>query len=132
MTRNRFEQMAAPGVRGLAPYQPGKPPEALERELMRWTHALAKQYSGLGVQQSNESPVDRAAVAVMEFAFALVRTKDTRETLTGLNRIVQSLVQAWPALSTRLRDIVARILRECSSAEGEVLWEAFVVLRSRR
>ncbi len=30
---NRFEGLAAPGVRGLKPYVPGKPPEALEREL---------------------------------------------------------------------------------------------------
>lgn len=30
---NRFEPLAAPGVRSLAPYVPGKPPEQLEREL---------------------------------------------------------------------------------------------------
>lgn len=30
---NRFESLAAPGVRRLAPYVPGKPPEQLEREL---------------------------------------------------------------------------------------------------
>ena len=30
---NRFEQLAAPGIRRLAPYVPGKPPEELEREL---------------------------------------------------------------------------------------------------
>jgi histidinol-phosphate aminotransferase len=30
---NRFEHLAAPGVRRLAPYLPGKPPEQLEREL---------------------------------------------------------------------------------------------------
>lgn len=30
---NRFEHLAAPGVRRLAPYVPGKPPEQLEREL---------------------------------------------------------------------------------------------------
>ena len=30
---NRFETRAAPGVRRLAPYVPGKPPETLEREL---------------------------------------------------------------------------------------------------
>ncbi len=30
---NRFEGLAAPGIRGLKPYVPGKPPEALEREL---------------------------------------------------------------------------------------------------
>ena len=30
---NRFESLAAPGVRQLAPYVPGKPPEQLEREL---------------------------------------------------------------------------------------------------
>jgi histidinol-phosphate aminotransferase len=29
---NRFESLAAPGVRGLSPYVPGKPPEMLERE----------------------------------------------------------------------------------------------------
>lgn len=30
---NRFEQLAAPGIRTLMPYVPGKPPETLEREL---------------------------------------------------------------------------------------------------
>ncbi len=30
---NRFESLAAPGIRGLVPYVPGKPPEELEREL---------------------------------------------------------------------------------------------------
>jgi len=30
---NQFEQFAAPGIRRLAPYVPGKPPEQLEREL---------------------------------------------------------------------------------------------------
>ncbi|MGH8250058.1 MAG: histidinol-phosphate transaminase [Steroidobacteraceae bacterium] len=30
---NRFEALAAPGIRNLAPYIPGKPPEQLEREL---------------------------------------------------------------------------------------------------
>ncbi len=29
---NRFESLAAPGIRDLAPYVPGKPPETLERE----------------------------------------------------------------------------------------------------
>ena len=33
MALNRFESLAAPGVRKLAPYVPGKPPEQLEREL---------------------------------------------------------------------------------------------------
>jgi len=30
---NRFLSLAAPGLRGLAPYVPGKPPETVEREL---------------------------------------------------------------------------------------------------
>ena len=28
-----FEQLATPGIRGLRPYQPGKPIDELEREL---------------------------------------------------------------------------------------------------
>ena len=32
-TINRFEALAAPGVRSLKPYVPGKPIEELEREL---------------------------------------------------------------------------------------------------
>jgi histidinol-phosphate aminotransferase len=54
MTRNRFESLAAPGVRGLAPYQPGKPPETLERELgIQGSIKLA----------SNENPLGPGAAA---------------------------------------------------------------------
>jgi histidinol-phosphate aminotransferase len=63
MTANRFEALAAPGVRRLAPYLPGKPPEQLERELgIRDSIKLA----------SNENPLGpgRAAKAALESALA--------------------------------------------------------------
>lgn len=63
MAANRFESLAAPGVRRLAPYLPGKPPEQLERELgIKDSVKLA----------SNENPLGpgRAARAALESALA--------------------------------------------------------------
>ena len=46
---NRFVSLAAPGLRGLAPYVPGKPPETLERELgIRGSIKLASNENPLG------------------------------------------------------------------------------------
>ena len=59
---NRFEPLAAPGIRGLAPYVPGKPPEALERELgVKDSIKLA----------SNENPLGPGPRAKAAFANAL-------------------------------------------------------------
>ena len=59
---NRFEPLAAPGVRNLAPYVPGKPPEALERELgVKDSIKLA----------SNENPLGPGPRAKAAFASAL-------------------------------------------------------------
>jgi histidinol-phosphate aminotransferase len=60
---NRFEALAAPGVRSLAPYVPGKPPEQLERELgIKDSIKLA----------SNENPLGPGplALAALETAIA--------------------------------------------------------------
>jgi histidinol-phosphate aminotransferase len=55
---NRFERLAALGVRGLKPYVPGKPPEALERELgVRNSIKLASNENPLG-----PGPLARAAI----------------------------------------------------------------------
>jgi histidinol-phosphate aminotransferase len=57
--RNRFEPLAAPGVRDLSPYVPGKPPEALERELgVQGSIKLASNENPLG-----PGPRARAALA---------------------------------------------------------------------
>ncbi len=64
MTRksNRFEALAAPGVRRLAPYVPGKPPEQLERELgIRDSIKLASNENPLG-----PGPKARAALATAQ------------------------------------------------------------------
>ncbi len=59
---NRFESLAAPGVRDLAPYVPGKPPEALERELgVKDSIKLA----------SNENPLGPGPRAKAAFSSAL-------------------------------------------------------------
>ena len=56
---NRFERFAAPGVRGLRPYVPGKPHAALERELgIRDSIKLASNENPLG-----PGPLARAALA---------------------------------------------------------------------
>ncbi len=56
---NRFEPFAAPGVRGLSPYVPGKPPETLEREFgVKDAIKLASNENPLG-----PSPLARAALA---------------------------------------------------------------------
>jgi histidinol-phosphate aminotransferase len=59
---NRFESLAAPGVRQLAPYVPGKPPEQLERELgIKNSIKLA----------SNENPLGPGAAAQAALAAAV-------------------------------------------------------------
>ncbi len=59
---NRFESLAAPGVRRLAPYVPGKPPEQLERELgIKDSIKLA----------SNENPLGPGAAAKAALAAAV-------------------------------------------------------------
>ena len=56
---NRFSALAAPGVRSLAPYVPGKPPETLERELgIRGSIKLASNENPLG-----PGPRSRAALS---------------------------------------------------------------------
>ncbi|MFZ2507870.1 MAG: histidinol-phosphate transaminase [Steroidobacteraceae bacterium] len=56
---NRFEQFAAPGIRRLTPYLPGKPPEQLERELgITGSIKLASNENPLG-----PGPRARAALA---------------------------------------------------------------------
>lgn len=56
---NRFASLAAPGVRKLAPYVPGKPPEQLERELgIHDSIKLASNENPLG-----PGPRTRAALA---------------------------------------------------------------------
>ncbi|MGH8135478.1 MAG: histidinol-phosphate transaminase [Steroidobacteraceae bacterium] len=56
---NRFEPFAAPGIRRLAPYVPGKPPEQLERELgITGSIKLASNENPLG-----PGPHARAALA---------------------------------------------------------------------
>jgi histidinol-phosphate aminotransferase len=56
---NRFEALAAPGVSGLSPYVPGKPPETLERELgVKDSIKLASNENPLG-----PGPRARAALA---------------------------------------------------------------------
>lgn len=56
---NRFQSLAAPGVRKLAPYVPGKPPEQLERELgIKDSIKLASNENPLG-----PGPKARAALA---------------------------------------------------------------------
>jgi len=58
---NRFEALAAPGVRRLSPYVPGKPPEALERELgIKDSIKLA----------SNENPLGPGQLALAALAAA--------------------------------------------------------------
>ena len=56
---NRFEPLAAPGVRELLPYVPGKPPETLERELgVKNSIKLASNENPLG-----PGPMAQAALA---------------------------------------------------------------------
>lgn len=62
---NRFESLAAPGVRKLAPYVPGKPPEALERELgIKGSIKLASNENPLGPGQFARAALAAAAPKV--------------------------------------------------------------------
>ena len=80
---NRFESLAAPGIRRLAPYVPGKPPEQLERELgikdsiklasnenplgpgRAAREALAASLGGVGMYPDGSGHVLRSRIAAM-------------------------------------------------------------------
>ena len=62
---NRFEQFAAPGIRRLAPYVPGKPPEQLERELgITGSIKLASNENPLGPGPHARAALERAIAGV--------------------------------------------------------------------
>jgi len=62
---NRFESLAAPGVRRLAPYVPGKPPEQLERELgIKDSIKLASNENPLGPGPAAKAALAAAVVGV--------------------------------------------------------------------
>ncbi len=62
---NRFEALAAPGVRGLTPYVPGKPAEALERELgVKDSIKLASNENPLGPGPRARAALSAAATKV--------------------------------------------------------------------
>ena len=62
---NRFESLAAPGVRGLTPYVPGKPAEALERELgVKDSIKLASNENPLGAGRRARAAVLAVAARV--------------------------------------------------------------------
>jgi histidinol-phosphate aminotransferase len=88
---NRFEALAAPGVRSLMPYVPGKPPEVLERELgVRDSIKLASNENPLG-----PGPLARAAFAAAADRLGLypdggghdLRTKLARRHGVGLEQV---------------------------------------------
>ncbi len=62
---NVFEARAAPGVRGLEPYVPGKPPETLERELgIRDSIKLASNENPLGPGPRARKALESAVTGV--------------------------------------------------------------------
>ena len=62
---NRFLPLAAPGLRGLAPYVPGKPPETLERELgIRGSIKLASNENPLGPGRHSRAALSAAIANV--------------------------------------------------------------------
>ncbi len=62
---NRFESLAAPGVRKLAPYVPGKPPEQLERELgIKGSIKLASNENPLGPGRKARAALGAALAGV--------------------------------------------------------------------
>jgi histidinol-phosphate aminotransferase len=65
MAANRFESLAAPGVRRLAPYLPGKPPEQLERELgIQDSIKLASNENPLGPGLAARTALESALAGV--------------------------------------------------------------------
>lgn len=62
---NRFESIAAPGVRRLSPYVPGKPPEQLERELgVTGSVKLASNENPLGPGKLARAAISAAVAGV--------------------------------------------------------------------
>ncbi len=70
MSHPKFQELAAPGVRGLVPYQPGKPIEELEREY-GVSHAIK-----LASNENPLGPSPLALVAAHEALASLARYPD--------------------------------------------------------
>ena len=86
-----LERIVKPHIRGLAPYEPGKPPEELEREL---------GIEGAIKLASNESPIGpspRAVAALGDEAHAERSRRVNAEGIDYLTRELRALdVEVWP------------------------------------
>ena len=86
---NRFEKLAAAGVRGLKPYVPGKPPEALERELgIGDSIKLASNENPLGA-----GPLARAAIEAGATLAAEPRNKPWGQTVAYVRAPEGTLIE---------------------------------------
>jgi histidinol-phosphate aminotransferase len=88
---NRFESLAAPGVRGIAPYVPGKPHQALERELgVTNSVKLASNENPLGPGPAAREALAKAIEAVGHYpdgAGHVLRSKIARLQDVKLNQV---------------------------------------------
>lgn len=121
---NRFEQLAAPGVRKLQPYQPGKPIEELEREY---------GVSDVVKLASNENPLGpspRALEALQARAADLARYPDGNgfELKQALSRHLDVEVEQI-TLGNGSNDVLELVARAFATPKDEVVFSehAFAV-----
>lgn len=127
MTSDRmtdFSSLAVPGVRGLSPYQPGKPIEELERELgIKNIIKLASNENPLGTPASALSAINRALpqLALYPDGSAFNLKKKLAEKLS----VLQEQITIGNG-SNELLDLVARVF--LSPADNAVVSRhAFIV-----
>ncbi|MGD9000276.1 MAG: histidinol-phosphate transaminase [Granulosicoccaceae bacterium] len=121
---NTIEQLAAPGVRGLRPYEPGKPVEELERELgISGAIKLASNENPLGPSDSVLAAMQAACQTVARYpdgnSFAL------KSALAGKLGVAQDQL----TLGNGSNDILELIVRAFVTPDNSVVFSqhAFAV-----
>lgn len=105
------------------------PHDSAEKLLLEWVKMQSSAHDRPFLDEEDDSPASRAIQVAAELAFELARRGDLRDSLGHMARLMRACVDSWPLLAKRWRPVLERILRECSSAEGQAVWPTFVVLR---
>jgi hypothetical protein len=114
----------------IVPYCDAELHSALQGRLIEWARRLRSLHLVPVVDIHADTEGGKDGGLLIELAVALARRATLKATLEALASVASALVTAWPALAPTLRALLGRALREVPSADGEVLWAAFVKLRA--
>lgn len=116
----------------ILPYCDAEIQSLWQTRLIEWAHRLALLHDIPIVDIHADTEAATAAGLLIELAACLARRSTLSASMQALGNLGTALAGAWPAFAPTTRALLARALREVSSAEGESLWPAFVKLRAAR